>query len=141
MLEASGEEEALRVVDARKTFIGGGKGIILEEVLAVAEMSPRRFVELINGIAHDMKLPLGTLQTYMEWPELVRCSIQRAKGRRGTRDFEIHAKHTGYLPTSKGIQIAMQQNNLGREEPDVPGRAPSFSKTVRTVVRELPSEE
>lgn len=118
------------------------EGSSLEYLLEKANMTAGDFIGLAAKVAYELNVKLGNAIGAFHYPEMMKASVKRAKDlQHGTKDFAIHAQHTGYLPTSRGISIAMQQNNVGREEQDEPGRAPSFAKSARMVVRELPPEE
>jgi hypothetical protein len=130
-------EEARLSLGHRLSGLTGSDDIPLDLILDHAHMTPRDLVGIACRCGWDFNQEIGKQIFAMYYPAMMETSMKRALDPDATREREIHFKASGHLPTSKGIQIAVQQNNNADHDPD-PGEAPSVGHTSRRVVRDLP---
>jgi len=145
LLELSSDPEAAQFVEAyrRTRQTGPDKGTVsVAEILQEAQMAPRDFVGLVSRVAFDFNIALGRTIAAVNYPKMMKASVKRAQEAEATDERKLHFQATGYLPTSKGIQIGIANNHLALpdDRPPAPGRPASFDRTARQVVRDLPGE-
>jgi hypothetical protein len=144
LLRLSDDPEAVRVIQAWKRIASPNdatRGIPLHEVLEHADLTPRDFVGVVSRVAFDFNVNLGQSIAAMHYPEMMKVSMQRAQEATATDERKIHFQASGYLPTSRGIQIGIRNTNavaVPDDAPPAPGRPASFDRTARQVVRDLP---
>lgn len=136
---AKDDEDAGRIIEAYDRLRASGKpGRLLEDVLDDVDISPRDFIGLVAKLAFDLNLALGDTIAAFNYPKIMAMSAAVAQTAEGVDDRRMHLQHTGFVPTSKGIQIGISNKNGPDEDrPPSPGRPQSFDRTARTVVREL----
>jgi hypothetical protein len=143
LLEASTHDPAaVRLVAARnelkRTTVGAhDSNISLRDIVDAADMHDRDFVATVHRCMWDFQLERARLKYAQRYADMMEVSLNRAMEPDATREREIHFQASGHLPTAKGIQIGIQQTANFSREPDE-GEAPSVSRTVRRIVRDLP---
>lgn len=119
---------------------GGKQPVDLDRLIDAAGLHARDFIGIISRCGWDIGLEMGKVIFAMRYPQMMQASMERATQVDGTDERRMHFQATGHLPTSKGINIAMMQNNRNGDDDEAPkpGKAPSFKLTARNVVRDLP---
>jgi len=133
-------QDLVRVWEAMRSQNGPGKQPVdLDRLIDAAGLHARDFIGIISRCGWDIGLEMGKVIFAMRYPQMMQASMERATQVDGTDERRMHFQATGHLPTSKGINIAMMQNNRnGDDDAPTPGKAPSFKLTARNVVRDLP---
>ena len=90
---------------------GGGR-VVIHDVLEQADMAPRDFIGLISKVAYDFNITLGKTILAVQYPAIMKASVRRALQDEATEERKIHFQASQYLPTGKGIQIGIANNNL-----------------------------
>lgn len=134
------DDDAGKVVEAYDDISKRDKEcgrVIIVDLLDEIEMSARDFVGLVTRCMYDFNLTIAKAHFSSRYADLMRASMDRAiNDPSATREREMHLQAAGHVPTSKGIQIAMQQNNVSSEPAE--GEAPALAHTARRIVRDLP---
>src|SRR5262245_57033795 len=145
LLEVSTHDpEAQRFSQLYRRVAKRARGTVaLAEVLDHAQLQPRDFVTLVSRCAYDFNIDLSKTIAAVHYPRLMKPSVKRALAAEATDERKLHFQAAGYLPTGKGIQLGIATNHLTSpdDRPPVPGHPPSFDRTARQVVRDLPPSE
>ena len=101
-----------------------------------AAISPRELIGIVCRCLFDFGEITERVLKAAILPQTMEASLLRSLEPDATAEREMHFKASGYLPTSKGIQIGI--NNVNRERDAEPGEAPAVSRTARRIIRDLP---
>ena len=112
-----------------------------EAIVRRAGLSPGEFIGLVHQTIYDFTGHVGDIKAALAYGRMMDASIARATEKSGTNERKIHFMQRGYLPSSKGVGIQINNKNVqtGEDEPAAPGRPESFDLTARKVIRALPS--
>jgi hypothetical protein len=143
LLHCQGDEEAQKIIDAWDELLmdrdASVKSTNIHDVCARAEISPLEFVGIVSRSFWASGFIAAKGVYAANYTRMMDASMKRAMQPDATDERAIHFKASGHLPTPKGIQIAMQQNNKVEREPE-PGELPPVGRTARGIVRDLPPD-
>ncbi len=144
LLACADDKDAAKLVEAWDQIANKGQGghqgnVQIADVLEDAEVTTREFVGIVTRCAYDLNIEAAKGIFAMGYPRAMAASMRRAADLDATDERKILHTISGLLPTTKGIQIGIQQNNVPaiNHEPE-PGEAPSVGRTARRLVRDLP---
>lgn len=136
------DEDAAKIVAAFDGLVRTDRShagnVAFAEMLEHADMTAREFVGIVTRCAWELNLEVARGIFAMNYPKMMDASMRRAVENDATDERRMHFQASGHVPTSKGIQIGIQNTNNNPEREPEPGEAPPVGRTARRIVRDLP---
>jgi hypothetical protein len=105
-LLAESDQRFLRIITAYDTLSASDQSSIrLEDLCIGAEISPGEFLGLVTKALWERNADIGRLIAAVNHPQVVENTIQHSASPFGGGDRRMLLEASGFLPTSKGIAI------------------------------------
>jgi hypothetical protein len=110
------------------------KVLPIEAFCMISGMTPAHLLGVVVEAATIQGAQLGSLRAAVEFPNIVKKSVELAKTKEGVSDREFQLKHAGFLPMPKGSQtniLVHATARTGSPAQEQPAMAPSPEDTFR----------
>lgn len=105
-LLAETDQRFLRIVVAYDSLSTANKGTTrLEDLCAGAEITPGEFLGLVTTALWERNADIGRLIAAVNHPKVIESTIQHSQSPFGGGDRKMLLEAAGFLPTSKGVSI------------------------------------